>query len=407
MRMIYNGVDLMPIETHMMDIEPVYDDTGTDYLYTRFSASVRAMVSGQLVGVLPNKASTFITYKWGVRDAILSPPGPAAYDFRASPTLVPPTPFGAGVGSITTPQDSGVTTQPKSPLREIFVDLNSPPLTHQVIRHRLTTPRGKLYVFSGPGVDLPGGVTPTVPDPPGGRPIKTGDTRTQPPTPLNSNDVLMMLEAPEEGYVCDCKNGPLPRLLGIHVVEGDMGVFVVDFSIEAYFNESEINSVDPTGSLLSNRFSQTHTVAEDGFTNINTQGKAIFRTDKLYEIMNSANPDYARPLLFMPILQGFTRVVNYVTGLPDVTGVSYGYTDTQVKVNFPAGPYVGAALISAVHSQSIVSNTELAGSLMSLATDVGVIRRSWRERDRANERDTDSEKTNFRKRANRILRDRI
>lgn len=406
MRMIYNGVDLMPIETHVMDTEAVYDDSGVDYLYSRFTASVRAMVSGQSMTVLPltgTNVNSFINYAW-----MSSQSGDQTAIPRDTPTLVPPTTF-TGTGP-TTPPDKGIDYKTKSPLRTIAVVRNSPPLTHQVIRHRLSTPRGKLYVFSGPGVDLPAGITTTVPDPPGGRPTVTGNTsiggRVQ--TSLNATDVLMMIEAPVDNAPCDCKNGPLPRLLGIHGVEGDAGVFVVDFSIEAYFNEADMNNVVPSGALLSNRFSQGHEVREDGFTTITTQGKAIFRTDRLYETMT--NPDSNRPILFMPILQGFVRENINVVGLPDATGVVYSYRDRQVYVNFPAGPYVGAASISAIHRQAIVSNTQLGASLLKIPSDIIQTNRQLR-REKLEDSELDSmekelRRKNFINRANKVLKSR-
>jgi hypothetical protein len=94
---------------------------------------------------------------------------------------------------------------------------------------------------------------------------------------------------------------------------------------------------------------------------IATQGTAIFRTDWVYA--NASNPDVAaqqgqspdsiRPLLFRPIPQGFIREGIQVEAIPDVTGVKYQYVDRQVPVNFPAGPYVRAARITALHRQAV------------------------------------------------------
>ncbi|CAM6002950.1 unnamed protein product [Sphagnum balticum] len=56
------------------------------------------------------------------------------------------------------------------------------------------------------------------------------------------------------------------------------------------------------------------------------------------------SPDTLRAGLFLPIQQGFKRTIDYVRGLEDVTGVEYGYTDTQVPVNFVAGPFANPSM---------------------------------------------------------------
>lgn len=395
MRIIYNGVDLLPIETHEMDIQPVYDDSGTDYLYSRFTASVRALVCGQAI---LSPSATFL----GIPiPAGLSPQSGMSYawtkgqgnnldgnpDFRPGSQPVPNlTLFGGNPIN-----SAGMDRQTPSPIRSIQYVENAPPLTHQTIRHRLSTPRGKLFVFSGPGIDIPGSMPPApIPNPPGGRPTTTANNTRggfkQDGSPSNSNRVLMMLEAPEEDALCDCRNGPLPRVFGVHSVHGDAGSFLVDWSIEAYINEGQLNLIDPTGALVSNRFSQSHSVDEDGFVTIITQGKAIYRTDRLFTTNSDGtprfiNPDSQRPVIFMPIMQGFVRENINVVGLENVTGVAYRYQDRQVHVNFPAAVYCGASSISAVHLQSIISDSDMYGALIKLYEDMKPVRRQSEEED--------------------------
>jgi hypothetical protein len=100
-------------------------------------------------------------------------------------------------------------------------------------------------------------------------------------------------------------------------------------------------------------------VDEDGYTTVFTGGVAVFRTDRLYDALTS--PDFGRPLLFIPIPDGFVRENIQVHGRADVTGVEYGFRDRQVPVNFPAGQVARASRIIAHHRQ--VLSTDIQGLL--------------------------------------------
>jgi hypothetical protein len=362
MRVIYNGVDLLVLETHQFDWEPVYDDTGVDYLYTRVSILVRALVNGQadVVNVLglPSQGSPAGPFTEG------KVPGPfLSYDFRADAQLATPNPnFRTPQSSVpgvvpggpgfppnpapTVPSGTGVAEQPRSSLREIVRRPNTPLLTHAVIRHRLTTPRGQLYVFSGPGMETgsppPGAATP----------------------PRNARSVIT-LESPartgpdpsDESYASDAKNGPLPKLFNVTAAVGDAKTLVVDWGCETFTIESGYNDVRTYGALLSNRFSQTHAVDKDGYTRLRTVGQAIFRTDTTFGTPSGTfrSPDVDRAFCMLPVPLGFVREDVVVTGLPDVTGIRYSFEDRQVSANFPSGPYAKAASINVNHRQAVVS----------------------------------------------------
>lgn len=376
MRILYRGIDMGVIETHLFECESVYDDSGVDYLFTRATMVVRAIINGQSEVLTPNVKDGVrpfngppISYAYasGKRKdpkppksrnprspgdillngddtngnigapgaiiiGILNRPSDVAPQFRRAPTepWLPPL------------RDRGLDIAEASKLREIVRVPNVAPLTHQTIRHRLLTPRGKLWVFSGLGQEI-GVPAPGTDAPPG-----TG---------------FLLLEAPLPGAVTDCKNGPLPKSLAIYAAVGDSNTFLVDWGCECYFNEGTLNSVASAGMLLSNRFRQSHSVDEDGYTTVSVDGSAVFRTDAVYKA--EENPDAFRSALFMPIPQGFTRVIDHVTGRDDVTGVDYAYKDKQVPVNFVAGPYCQAARISAVHRQSITSRTDVFGGALS------------------------------------------
>lgn len=345
MRVIYNGIDLMPLETHAFDWEPVYDDSGTDYLFTRVSIVVRAVINGQAEIVFPV----------GLRPGgVGTPPGPfMSYDIGApSPGSLadaaravrpdPNTPVRPGPVLGKEPPGTGIDNAPAGTLVAIARAVNRPLLTHRAIRHRLTTPRGKLFVFAGSGMES-------------GVPAPGTDA---PPVAAT-----ITLTSPLAGNTCDCKNGPIPRILSMPTVHGDAETLMVDWACETYVNENELNGVNPSGVLLSNRFSQTHVVDDHGYTTVVTEGDAVFRADMVYRL--PASPDADRPVLFMPIQFGFVRENIQVTGHPDSLGVHYSYQDRQVPVNFVAGPYCKAASISAVHRQAIVTNTDVLGGALS------------------------------------------
>jgi len=379
MRIIYNGIDLFVQETHQYDMECVMDDTGTDYLYTRHMIVARCVVNGQASVY----ASRFINGQWFRNGPAITynflggssvstqgpggsggpvkgvqPPGtiadgasrvgpPPIGDFgtqRADPTQ-PVLPRNGVVGSGITPTDSGLSASNTNQLFEVVSTPIDPTTSIRVIRHRLTTPRGRLFIFSG-GWD--------------------GDPATGPAFPAP-----VMVMSPDTESRCDCKNGPIPRILSTPKVFGDATTFILDFAVETYINESVQNGVYAPGALLSNRFKQVHTVGQDSYTTINTDGMAIFRTDWVYRL--PASPDCVRPLLTLPIPRGFQRENVVVEGLPDVAGVRYAFQDRQVPSNFVAGPYVKAAKISAVHRQGVTNNSfVLEGALSAYERILGV-----------------------------------
>lgn len=351
MRAIYNGVDLMPLETHYFNWEPVYDDSQTDYLYTRVSMATRSVVNG-LSSVLDITNGPPVNYGFA-EEVSLGSPTPV---LREKPTTTPPTnvivPGGGTVPTV--PPGFGLKARNNSTYREIIRNPNvgggpnGTHATHAAIRHRLSVPRGKLYIFWGSGME-------------------SGTPLAGKLTPPSTEQARLFLESPLPSTRCDCKNGPFPKLLGVTEAFGDATTLLVDWAVETFVNEASDNNVRTPGALLSNRFSQSHEVIETGYTVITTEGTAIFRTDFVYpstESPDGHSPDEDRPFIFMPIPQGFTRKILYVRGRPDVTGVDYAYQDKQEAVNFVAGPYVKASSIVALHRQAISTKVDLTGSVL-------------------------------------------
>lgn len=331
MRIIYNGVDLFAVDTHEFTAEPVYDDTGTDYLYTRYSIVVTAMVNGQLRTPSPTLNNLSMSYDFVGPEAGATPP-----------VTRPPSPF---VGALVPGAADGIDVAPTSAPRGITFVAVGTPLTHAAVRHRLTTPRAPLYVFSGPGMES-------------GNPPVGGFGAPQAPAQL-------FLTSPAAPYEVDAKNGPFPKLLGVTSAVGDAQTLMVEFAVETYVNEAKENNARPYSSLLSNRWKQSHAFGKDGYVTIVTEGTAIFRTDVVYN--EDTSPDVARQIIFMPVPYGFVREVDDVSTREDVTGIYYRYRDTQQSVNFVAGPFIGAAEITAVHRQAVTSDVNLLPAAVALA----------------------------------------
>lgn len=361
MRIVYSGVDLGVLETLFYAHDAVLDDSGTDYLYTRVAGRVKAQVNGQARvtfpvgdgspgGFVPGqfRNGPFLSYAFDPA----SPPPPSAPNQRPDPTQPVANSGGLGIE----PAATGVSLTPRSALRRIVPVSNAPPLTIQTVRQRLCTPRGQLFVFAGPGVEA--GVV-----------NGAGDT-------LPGSLDLLMAQAPNPGFACDCRNGPVGKVLAVTAAFGDANTLVVEWEFEAYINEADTNGVAATGALLSNRFAQTQIVDADGYTTTVTGGAAVFRTDLLYQTLQS--PDANRPLLFMPVPPGCVRENVEVRGLPDATGVAYGYRDRQVPVNFPAGPQARAASISALHRQAISATGDLFGGMLAAYERIQGIRANRR-----------------------------
>lgn len=350
MRVIYNGVDLMVQETVRYDMEPVYDDSGTDYLYTRHIGVFRALVNGGahvIFGTLVNGVFTrngpFISYtNAGSTISTPDPTGGVRQLRPADMTIPRPSWTANNVGSM--PTGVGTSEARKSTYAEVVPAPNAAIYSTIEIRRRLMMPRGNLTILGGGWGVAPGAVV----------------------APFE-----VLLASPIPGMMTDCKNGPSPRVLSITQALGDATTFVVEFAIETYVNEAESIGVQNTGPLLSNRFSQTQTILDDGSTVVNTQGQALFRTDFLIALRQS--PDTHRPVLFLPIPIGFVRGNISVRGMEDVTGVQYSFMDKQVPVNFAAGPYAKAAHIAAVHRQAITAGDDiLKGALATYERILGL-----------------------------------
>lgn len=388
MRIIYNGVDMAVQDTYDYQMASVMDPTGTDYLYTKHTIVARCIVNGQaevfngrVVDGKFFRNGPFMTYKRGgsAGGGVVANSdgigGQAVGPFNTQrenpvkPTMEVLTGATGGpranIPGVTTSSSGGGVGQPGgASLFQISAAPSPPGTTVATIRHRLTTPRGKLYIGSG-GWSGAGATDFQI--------ILQSPAQVT-GTPDENGNLVGGVEA-----ICDCKNGPFAKVFSITQAFGDATTFLVDFAVETYINESVSNvsasggaagqAKNPVNALLSNRFHQQQVVDETGHTTIHTEGLAIFRTDYLYgqrSDTDEINPDYLRPYLMLPIPQGFVRDNITVAGEPDVTGIRYSFTDRQVPVNFPLATQVRAASIHAVHRQAVVINQDILEGALSV-----------------------------------------
>lgn len=337
MRTIYNGVDLGVLKTNFLEFSPVYDNSGSTYLYTRLAAHFRCVVNGQAEVITGSANGPFLSYEFSNDNPISNPLTIATRPTPNDPVpvtdvLLPNIPG----PTATVPIGTGVTEAPTGPRRAIIRKANKPNLTLQTVRNRLCSPRGQWYVFAGPGQEQGN------PDP---------NTKNPPDT-----SAVLLAAIPNPGTTCDPKLGPKPQLLGIYEALGDAATLIVDWACEGFLLESDTNYLNPRGVLLSNKFVESHSVDEDSYTTTSVVGEAIFRADQVFKdgIM-TVSPDAFRPVIFMPIPQGFVRENISVSGMADAVGVYYNYEDRQVASNFVAAPYVAASKINVLHRMAMRS----------------------------------------------------
>lgn len=359
MQIVYNGVGMSVMqETWQYEMASISDDSQVDYLFTRHAMVCRSVVNGavdiwrgQFIGgrwFRNGPAITFVRGNFGSSEGISEPRfvPPIARNSQVSNPV--PLFYGDIPGVANVPPGTGIDGQAPGSFGTNLVEVVSVPnratLTIEVIRQRLMSPRGKLFVL-------------------------TVDSEAFNAVPSFLTPYL--LESPEPGMVCDAKNGPFPKVLSIDRVHGNDETFIITFAVETYKTEAFKNGVSTAGVLLSNRFTQTAATDDRSFTTLFTEGKAIFRTDLLYA--QNRSPDELRSILMLKIPQGFQRENIQVTGLPDVTGVAYQFADRQLPVQFPGGPASGAQKIVAVHRSAIINNNQiLQGALAAYDRVLGL-----------------------------------
>jgi hypothetical protein len=124
----------------------------------------------------------------------------------------------------------------------------------------------------------------------------------------------------------DCKNGPHP--LGCKVIDivGDKSAMLF-FKIETYVSYCE-------KMLLSNRWTMSCDIDQEGYTTRTTRGKAVFRSDLLAQ--TGANPDDFRRFLLVPAQDQLRRINVHVGVSADGTELDYSVTDRETTYGLGA-----------------------------------------------------------------------
>lgn len=158
-------------------------------------------------------------------------------------------------------------------------------------------------------------------------------------------------------YPMDANNGPLPRVHNITRIDGDH-TFHVNFGVETWLNECPNSDSSPVRALLSNRFSQQHSVDDQFMTQIVTSGQAFFRSDVLEQAGEVAD-SYRRQCL-PPVPLGFKRVSMTVAVTPQRNVLTYTCVDQQRFFDIgDTNPLLGGSGITDVDAKfqtSTVSN---------------------------------------------------
>lgn len=353
MYLSYNGIEMECLELYEDGflMEAVYDDTGTDYLYTKVSIKGLFLINGQqeIAGFTPftayDQSNTQIETLEQLWKRTAPPAMAADPPFAPGPPSVNRGSFGR-VGSEGGPfpfnAADGVYAIAAADQQVALVYKSVVPCvqTATTIRSRLQSPRGRLFVYTGAG-------------------------------DVGRKDEILLL-SPSWGSHTDCKNGPVPIVHSLQMMAGNARTFIASFVIETYVREmtslvqssgSPAPVTAATSPLLSNRFSMRHEIDEDYYTSVAVRGTAIFRTDLLYKDP-PINPDQFRLSLFLPVPFGCVRENLQIETLPDGTGVTYSFLDRQQHANFVAGPYANVSQIEAIHRQAIMTDEDILRSAL-------------------------------------------
>jgi len=314
----YGGLKFEVVRTIDFIRQPVFDETGVDYLYTKFAINVVALCNSQ-----------HDPYSGDVFQAM-------GMSYNQEGAFIP--------GRIDT-APTNVTRQSEES-RGIYG--STPIITDTTIRHWLKVPRRALIITDSQGNEL------------------LRSPKQAGPFGLKDN------------FVCDANNGPKVSLYSIQEILGDARTFVVNFQVETYINECEEaenrSRYGLLAPLISNRFSQFHELDEDYFLTIVTQGKAHFRTDLVYKqtpITDGVNPDALRHYLFLPIPYGFKREDIKVWGGAAANELNYQFTDIQKPMQFVDGHRTNATRAVANYTEAIHSGD------FDIATVINTVERAY------------------------------
>ena len=162
-------------------------------------------------------------------------------------------------------------------------------------------------------------------------------------------------------YSCDCNSGPIPKLHSITRIDGDH-CFRINFSVETWIRECNSNEYNRFPALVSNRFTQTHSIDSDFMTTITTTGQAFFRTDILDDI--DASCDTFRGQCLPPVPLGFNRTSIQCAVTLNRNALTYNVVDRQAFFDIgDTNPLLGGSGVTSIEAQYSASTIQNEGGV--------------------------------------------
>jgi len=169
----------------------------------------------------------------------------------------------------------------------------------------------------------------------------------------------------------DANNGPICKVARVTKVHGSK-TFQVDVQVETWISEVGLqNSTQTNPCLISNNWEMAETLdSADHYRVVRTiRGRALFRTDRLYEL--GKVPDDFRSSLLHPIPQGFRRDTVEITATEEGNELLYVVTDREVKLSIKAAGVVNIRGTHSVEAKSVDFLT-MGGNAIGAAADIAM-----------------------------------
>lgn len=164
----------------------------------------------------------------------------------------------------------------------------------------------------------------------------------------------------------DALSGPVPGPLRITRVDGGK-TFHVNFEVTTHLRECPGFPLGSPSALISNKYTQSHSIDGDFFTTLEYQGQAFFNTSVLENAQELA--DHYRAVILPPIERGFKRERIHIVATPMRNALSYAVTDVERAYDLGDTSAAGTnSNITDVDADYCVSSTGQAGAPVSLMT---------------------------------------
>lgn len=338
MHIEYNHIKLKMVELTECHREAVYDDSGTDLLYIKWTIGCVATLSS---GGYPGGTQVDFTNAAAKNRVLLNNPELLGSAPRPKPVL----------GS--DPSAFDVTeADENASVGSIF---NSAFITDKELHWRLMQPRKplKLSAYNPDGTEYVWLESPR----PFAREVEVA-----------AGQPTADIEASRNGFnprpATDSANGPIPLRADVVQPSGEMGTFGVHFVIET--------CVAPTGSdserlVLSHRWQTSHQQNHDHYLTRVITGEVHFSGAILG--LTGTSPDWFRSQFFHPIPLGFRREVPAVELSKDGLCLRYELHDTDPTITFDPGDS-GATEMEIVETHNYLTRNVYAANIMDWARNL-------------------------------------